>query len=288
MTLNNVTLANLTAERFYFQCADLRRPGNHRQQRRLGGADDGRFPCHRSKCYAAVGLTFNVSNPTNGHVAFAANPGAAIPSFTESDLEAGNVIFVHDGTNTTQATFKVSVSDGTYHQRADDCSRDGADGHYRCSDARMVLIFRTTIRSCRWAPANCNQRRHRRRKLRLSIPQQISSSCLKAWALPLTTISIRPISSAAPLPQFTLSRMIQRPRRSLISPAASTRHRGTTRSWRPRPGNQTPFDALTSGWSLNFIGGAGVDAFGAAATQTIFSRAVAATTFLTGIRIRPR
>ena len=62
--------------------------------------------------YTAGQLTFTVSNPTNGHVSFAANPGIAITSFTEADLEAGNVLFVHDGSNTTQATFKVSVSDG--------------------------------------------------------------------------------------------------------------------------------------------------------------------------------
>ena len=57
-------------------------------------------------------LTFTVSNPTHGYVAFAADPGIAITSFTEADLEAGHVLFVHDGSNTTQATFKVSVSDG--------------------------------------------------------------------------------------------------------------------------------------------------------------------------------
>ena len=35
-----------------------------------------------------------------------------ITSFTEEQLEAGIVIFVHDGTDTTQATFKVTASDG--------------------------------------------------------------------------------------------------------------------------------------------------------------------------------
>ena len=50
--------------------------------------------------HTASQLTFTVSNPTNGHVAFAANPGIPITSFTEADLEAGNVLFVHDGSNT--------------------------------------------------------------------------------------------------------------------------------------------------------------------------------------------
>ena len=57
-------------------------------------------------------LTFTVSNPTNGYVAFASALGTPITSFTEADLEAGLVAFVHDGSKTTEATFKVSVSDG--------------------------------------------------------------------------------------------------------------------------------------------------------------------------------
>ena len=57
-------------------------------------------------------LTFTVSNPTNGYVAFAGALGTPINSFTEADLEAGLVAFVHDGSKTTEATFKVSVSDG--------------------------------------------------------------------------------------------------------------------------------------------------------------------------------
>ena len=58
-------------------------------------------------------LTFTVSNPTNGYVALAATLGTPITSFTEADLEAGLVAFVHDGSKTTEATFKVSVSDGS-------------------------------------------------------------------------------------------------------------------------------------------------------------------------------
>ena len=57
-------------------------------------------------------LTFTVSDQTYGHVAFASAPGTTISSFTEADLETGNVLFVQDGTATSPATFKVSVSDG--------------------------------------------------------------------------------------------------------------------------------------------------------------------------------
>ena len=64
-------------------------------------------------------LTFTVTNATNGHVAYANDPDTAITSFTEADLEGLNgadhrVIFVHDVDSTTnQATFTVSVSDGS-------------------------------------------------------------------------------------------------------------------------------------------------------------------------------
>ena len=57
-------------------------------------------------------LTFTVSDATHGHVAFANAPGTAITNFTEANLEAGSVIFVHDGSPTANASFKVSVSDG--------------------------------------------------------------------------------------------------------------------------------------------------------------------------------
>ena len=56
--------------------------------------------------------TFSVSDATHGHVAFANAPATAITTFTEADLEAGLLIFVHDGSSTTEATFKVAVSDG--------------------------------------------------------------------------------------------------------------------------------------------------------------------------------
>jgi VCBS repeat-containing protein len=55
-------------------------------------------------------LTFTVANPTNGHITV--NNATSI-SFTQQQLAAGLVAFVHDGSNTTQASFQVSVSDGT-------------------------------------------------------------------------------------------------------------------------------------------------------------------------------
>ena len=110
LTLKNVTLANLTASDFVFSAfsGDLGISVNKGGTVVLTTADIHAVePNH-----PASALTFTVSNPTHGYVALATDQGHAIPSFTEADLEAGNVVFVHDGSNTTQATFKVSVSDG--------------------------------------------------------------------------------------------------------------------------------------------------------------------------------
>ena len=56
-------------------------------------------------------LTFTASGVTNGHLAFVDAPGTPITQFTEADLEAGEVMFVHDGSATTGASFAVSVTD---------------------------------------------------------------------------------------------------------------------------------------------------------------------------------
>ena len=82
-------------------------------------------------------LTFTVSNPTNGYVAFAATLGTPITSFTEADLEAGLVAFVHDGSKTTEATFKVSVSDG---------ASSSAPTTIHASVATISIVVRTAKR----------------------------------------------------------------------------------------------------------------------------------------------
>jgi VCBS repeat-containing protein len=68
--------------------------------------------------HAANELTFTVTDPTHGHVAFANAPETAITAFTQADLDAGTVVFVHDGFDSGQATFKVSVSDGLANSAA--------------------------------------------------------------------------------------------------------------------------------------------------------------------------
>ena len=59
----------------------------------------------------AGNLTFTASEVTNGHLALVNAPATPITSFTEVQLEAGQVMFVHDGSATTSAGFSVSVKD---------------------------------------------------------------------------------------------------------------------------------------------------------------------------------
>jgi cytoskeletal protein CcmA (bactofilin family) len=56
-------------------------------------------------------LTFTVSKSRNGFVSLSDNPGRAVETFTQADLERGNVLFRHDGTNGGQASFDVVVVD---------------------------------------------------------------------------------------------------------------------------------------------------------------------------------
>jgi len=56
-------------------------------------------------------VVFNVSDITAGHFALAGDPSTPITSFDQSEISAGNVVFVHDGSD-AQPGYSVSVSDG--------------------------------------------------------------------------------------------------------------------------------------------------------------------------------
>jgi len=60
---------------------------------------------------AAGGLSFSVSNVTNGWLVFADATGQAIAAFTQADLDAGKVLFRHDGNGAARASFDVVVAD---------------------------------------------------------------------------------------------------------------------------------------------------------------------------------
>lgn len=59
----------------------------------------------------ATDLTYTVSNPVNGNVIMNGAPTTPIENFTQADLENGKIMFHHDGSNTTSASFSVIVTD---------------------------------------------------------------------------------------------------------------------------------------------------------------------------------
>jgi hypothetical protein len=62
------------------------------------------------------------TNPSHGHLAFAQTPKVALTAqstFTQAQIDAGEVIYVHDGSETLQDTLTLNVSDGAGAQRAD-------------------------------------------------------------------------------------------------------------------------------------------------------------------------
>ena len=53
------------------------------------------------------------SAPINGQLELTTNPGVAINSFTQEDLAAGRVVYIHDGSETIADSFDFEVSDAT-------------------------------------------------------------------------------------------------------------------------------------------------------------------------------
>ena len=60
---------------------------------------------------AGPSLTFNVSSVNGGHFALAATPQTLINSFTQAQVTGGQIVFVHDGGESTPS-YDVSVTDG--------------------------------------------------------------------------------------------------------------------------------------------------------------------------------
>jgi hypothetical protein len=56
-------------------------------------------------------LSFSVSRPVNGYIALSDAPSAPVERFSQADLEAGRVLFVHRGNDASPASFDVVVSD---------------------------------------------------------------------------------------------------------------------------------------------------------------------------------
>ena len=59
----------------------------------------------------AKDLKFTISNVRNGYLALLGAPRRSVTAFTQADLEAGQVTFVHDSRSTGGASFDIVVAD---------------------------------------------------------------------------------------------------------------------------------------------------------------------------------
>jgi hypothetical protein len=50
--------------------------------------------------------------PVNGDLELTSAPGSAISTFSQADIDAGNVVYVHDGSSTISDAFTFDVDDG--------------------------------------------------------------------------------------------------------------------------------------------------------------------------------
>lgn len=60
---------------------------------------------------SSTDLRFTISNVRNGYLAHASAPRKAVTSFTQADIEGGQVSFVHDGRSASPASFDIVVAD---------------------------------------------------------------------------------------------------------------------------------------------------------------------------------
>ena len=56
-------------------------------------------------------LIYRITNVRNGYLALAGRPTAPVAGFTQAELLAGQVMFVHDGTSAAAASFEAVVAD---------------------------------------------------------------------------------------------------------------------------------------------------------------------------------
>jgi cytoskeletal protein CcmA (bactofilin family) len=60
---------------------------------------------------SAANLTYSVTNATHGYIVLSREPTRPVAQFTQADLEAGWVYYVHDGSGTPHGSFDVVVAD---------------------------------------------------------------------------------------------------------------------------------------------------------------------------------
>ena len=61
---------------------------------------------------APTELTYTVTGTAHGQVELASNPGVAVGSFTQAQVDAGDVVFVHDGLTGANGSVDFTVADG--------------------------------------------------------------------------------------------------------------------------------------------------------------------------------
>jgi len=59
----------------------------------------------------ASALTFTATNLLHGHIAHTTAPNEPLAQFTQADINAGAIVFVHNGAETNNAGFDVVVAD---------------------------------------------------------------------------------------------------------------------------------------------------------------------------------
>jgi hypothetical protein len=84
---------------------------------------------------APAALNYTVSGVTHGHFELTDTPGAAVTTFTQLQIDAAEVLFVHDGGEDAPA-FQVSVSDGA----GSDGPRAAAISFTRVNDAPAIAV----------------------------------------------------------------------------------------------------------------------------------------------------
>jgi hypothetical protein len=84
---------------------------------------------------ASTSLDYTVSGVTHGRFERVSAPGSAITSFSQNDVDLGDVVFVHDGSEDAPA-FQVSVSDGGLS----DGPRAGTVSFTRVNDAPTIVL----------------------------------------------------------------------------------------------------------------------------------------------------
>ena len=86
----------------------------------------------------AANVTYSITTaPAHGQLELTTGPGVAINSFTQAQIDAGEVVYVHDGSNTTSDGFTFDVDDGQGNavhlgqEQLGERDHDFGDGHPR-------------------------------------------------------------------------------------------------------------------------------------------------------------